>query len=71
MGYAGMLEQGLEEGSRLKRASGAIVRETERMAEIVRKIGKLTRYESKAYVGDTKIIDIERSIDSEPPVTGM
>ena len=25
-------------------------------------------YETKAYVGDTKIIDIERSIDSEPPL---
>lgn len=71
MGYAGMLEHRLEEHPRLRRASAAIVRETERMAEIVRKIGKLTRYESKSYVGDTKIIDIERSIDSEPPVTGI
>ena len=71
MGYAGMLERGLEENPRLQRASGAIVRESERMAEIVRKIGKLTKYESKAYLGDTKIIDIERSIDSEPPVTGI
>ena len=71
MGYAGMIAKGLEEGSRLSRASKAIVRESERMAEIVRKIGKLTKYESKAYVGDTKIIDIERSIDSEPPVTGL
>jgi PAS domain S-box-containing protein len=71
MGYAGMLEKGLAGDARLQRATGAIVRETERMAEIVRKIGKLTKYESKAYVGDTKIIDIERSIDSEPPVTGL
>lgn len=71
MGYAGMLERGLGENPKLRRATGAIVRETERMAEIVRKIGKLTKYQSKAYVGDTKIIDIERSIDSEPPVTGI
>ncbi len=71
MGYAGMLEKGLEKSPKLQRATSAIVRETERMAEIVRKIGKLTKYESKAYVGDTKIIDIERSIDSEPPVTGI
>lgn len=70
MGYAGMLEKELDAESRLGRACSAIVRESERMAEIVRKIGKLTKYESKAYVGDTKIIDIERSIDSEPPVTG-
>ena len=70
MGYAGMISKELDEASRLGRAASAIVRETERMAEIVRKIGKLTKYESKAYVGDTKIIDIEKSIDSEPPVTG-
>jgi PAS domain S-box-containing protein len=71
MGYAGILEGALDGNPQLKRASGAIVRESERMAEIVRKIGKLTKYESKAYVGDTRIIDIERSIDSEPPVTGI
>jgi PAS domain S-box-containing protein len=70
MGYAGMLNKQLDGQPRLGKASAAIVRETERMAEIVRKIGKLTKFESKAYVGDTKIIDIERSIDSEPPVNG-
>ncbi len=70
MGYADMIARSLEGGSRLKRATDHIVAETERMAEIVRKIGKLTRYESKAYVGETKIIDIERSVDREPPVTG-
>ena len=68
MGYAGMIAKHVEEGSRLARASASIVRESERMAEIVRKIGKLTRYESKAYVGDTKIIDIERSMESDPPI---
>jgi PAS domain S-box-containing protein len=74
MGYAGMLATYLgklpDVDPRLERATGAIVRESERMAEIVRKIGKLTKFESKAYVGETRIIDIERSIDSEPPVTG-
>jgi PAS domain S-box-containing protein len=74
MGYAGMLERQLaqlEGQPRLKKASTAIVRETERMAEIVRKIGKLTKYESKSYVSETKIIDIERSIDSDPHVNGL
>jgi PAS domain S-box-containing protein len=70
MGYADMISRTLEGESQLKRATDRIVTETERMAEIVRKIGKLTHYESKAYVGDTKIIDIERSVDHEPPVTG-
>jgi PAS domain S-box-containing protein len=74
MGYTGMLEKqlgNLDDKPRVQRALSSIVAETERMAEIVRKIGKLTKYESKAYVGETKIIDIERSIDNEPPVTGL
>jgi PAS domain S-box-containing protein len=40
-----------------------IVRETERMAEIVRKIGKITRYETKAYVGSTQILDLEKATE--------
>ena len=38
-----------------------IYREAERMAEIVRKIGKITRYETKAYVGDAKILDLDKA----------
>ncbi|MCC7540518.1 MAG: hypothetical protein IT379_30155, partial [Deltaproteobacteria bacterium] len=38
-----------------------IVREAERMAEIVRKIGKITKYETKSYVGRTQILDLDRS----------
>jgi hypothetical protein len=37
------------------------------MAEIVRKIGKITRYETKSYVGGAKILDLEKaSEDSDP-----
>jgi PAS domain S-box-containing protein len=71
MGYAQLMARELDGQTKLGRAATVVVRETERMAEIVRKIGKLTRYESKSYVGDTKIIDLERSVDSEPPVTGL
>jgi PAS domain S-box-containing protein len=70
MGYAEMLGRKLEHDSPLSQASAAILRQTERMAEIVRKIGKLTKYETKTYVGDTRIIDIDRSIDTDPPATG-
>ena len=31
------------------------------------KIGKITKYETKAYVGDAKIIDIERSSSADGP----
>jgi len=71
MGYAGLIVRRLGESDHnLERVSNRIVQEAERMAEIVQKIGKLTKYETKPYVGDTKIIDIDRSIDNEPPVTG-
>ena len=34
------------------------------MADIVRKIGKITRYETTAYVGHQKIFDLERAAES-------
>jgi signal transduction histidine kinase len=74
MGYAGMLARQLGDLAhepQVQRALGTILRETERMAEIVRKIGKLTKFESKPYVGDARIVDIERSVDSEPPMTEL
>ena len=42
-----------------------IYREAERMAEIVRKIGKITRYETKPYVGDAEILDLNRATSNE------
>ena len=52
--------------SPLMNAAAIIVTEAERMAEIVRKIGKITRYETKTYVGAAKIIDLDRSSDEDP-----
>lgn len=69
MGYADLLCRRIRADSPLAAASAAIVRETERMADIVRKIGKLTKYETKPYVGDAKIIDLDRSADSDPTRT--
>ena len=43
------------------RSVDIIYREAERMAEIVRKIGKITRYETKAYVGEARIVDLDRA----------
>src|SRR5687768_552278 len=46
--------------------------EADRMAEIVRKIGKITKYETKSYVGKQKILDLDRASEEaeaadEPP----
>jgi PAS domain S-box-containing protein len=51
------------------RSVHAIGREAARMAEIVKKIGRITRYETKQYVGGASILDLEKSSehDSTPP----
>ena len=46
-----------------------IFEEAERMAGIVRKLGSLTRYETKSYVGNAQILDIDRSAENFPPAT--
>jgi PAS domain S-box-containing protein len=65
LGYAEIMRRRVKLGEPVVRETEAIVNEAERMAEIVRKIGKITKYETKAYVGEANIIDIDRS--SEDP----
>jgi signal transduction histidine kinase len=69
MGYAELLVRKLATDPANLRAAQVIHSESQRMAEIVRKIGKLTRYETKTYVGDQRILDLDRASvdDSEPP----
>ncbi len=47
-----------------------MVREAERMAEIVRKIGKMTKYETKSYVGEQKILDLDKASEGSKDVEG-
>jgi len=61
MGYAELLRRRLEPGTPQHHAAEIIVSEAERMAEIVRKIGKITRYETKSYVGTARILDLDRA----------
>jgi PAS domain S-box-containing protein len=65
MGYAELLKRKLEPDTPSYAAADIIMSEAERMAEIVRKIGKITRYETKTYVGAAKILDLDRA--SEEP----
>lgn len=66
LGYAELICRRLDEASPIKAAAATIRSEAERMAEIVRKIGKITRYETKSYVGAAKIIDLDRSSGDDP-----
>ncbi|AKT43360.1 PAS domain S-box protein [Chondromyces crocatus] len=61
LGYAEMILRRVDATSPAQAAAATIRAEAERMAEIVRKIGKITRYETKSYVGSAKIIDLDRS----------
>jgi PAS domain S-box-containing protein len=61
MGYAELLQKRMAPDDANRRAVDIVLREAERMAEIVRKIGKITRYQTKAYVGSTTILDLDKS----------
>lgn len=65
MGYAELLKRRLKEGDFAFRPVDIIYREAERMAEIVRKIGKITRYETKSYVGAARIVDLDKASSHE------
>jgi PAS domain S-box-containing protein len=72
MGYAELLRRRLDPGTPQHHAAEIIVSEAERMAEIVRKIGKITRYETKSYVGAARILDLDRASreDAQGPGQG-
>jgi len=65
MGYAELLKRRLKEDDPSYRPIDIIYREAERMAEIVRKIGKITRYETKSYIGNIDIIDLDKATREE------
>jgi PAS domain S-box-containing protein len=64
MGYAELLKRRLGRDTAAYAAAEVIFNEAERMAEIVRKIGKITKYETKSYVGRARILDLDRSAPS-------
>lgn len=64
MGYAQLLMRRTSPDSEENtyRAVDTIYRQSQRMADIVKKIGRITRYETKEYLGDTRIIDLARAV---------
>jgi PAS domain S-box-containing protein len=61
LNYATLLKRLLPTGTPAATAADVIEGEADRMAEIVRKIGKITKYETKSYVGKQKILDLDRA----------
>ena len=66
MGYGELLIRRLAPGTPERNAAQVIMQEAERMANLVRKIGKITRYETTAYIGKTRIVDLDKSSDPPP-----
>ena len=64
VGYAELIQRQSEPDAPHGRAVDIIMREAERMAMIVRKIGKITKYETKEYVPGTRVLDLEKSSHS-------
>ena len=65
MGYAQVLLRKLGPADAHVAAVKTILDEADRMAAIVRKLGGLTRYETKSYVGGAQIIDLDRSTQAQ------
>jgi len=72
LGYAELLKRKLGPDDYAWAKVDIIQKEAERMKEIVRKIGRITRFETKAYVGEARILDLERASDEDtaPVPTG-
>ncbi len=66
LGYAEMLRRRLPDGDPNRKPVDVICRESERMAEIVKKIGQITAYETKPYVGGSQILDLGAVGGDEP-----
>jgi PAS domain S-box-containing protein len=65
LAHAELLVRKLGRESPVIGAAETMMREAQRMAEIVRKIGQITKYETTSYVGAQKILDLDRASGSE------
>jgi signal transduction histidine kinase len=66
IGYAELLRRQLRSSPQHLASLQIIADEAERMAEIVRKVGRITKYETKTYVGGAKILDLEKASGNDP-----
>jgi PAS domain S-box-containing protein len=67
MGYAQVLIRKLGPDDVHVPMVQTILEEADRMATIVRKLGSVTRYETKSYVGGAQIMDLDRSAPENFP----
>jgi PAS domain S-box-containing protein len=68
MGYTQLIERQSTKDAAHLRAVKVILSEAERMAGIVKKIGKITKYETTDYVGSARMLDIDASAASDAEI---
>jgi PAS domain S-box-containing protein len=66
IGYTQLIQRQSPKDAPHLRAAGIILSEAERMAGIVKKIGRITKYETTDYVGGAKMLDLDRAAASDP-----
>lgn len=64
MGLVELLQFKVADDEPLTAQLQRIYDETERMSTIVRRIGKITKFSTTTYVGETEILDLDKSSDS-------
>jgi PAS domain S-box-containing protein len=64
IGYAELLKKRAPNDPIAQRTASVIIQEAERMADIVRKLGSMTRLETIQYVGNTQIFDLNANSPS-------
>ena len=67
MGYTQLIERQSAKDATHLRAVKIILSEAERMAGIVKKIGKITKYETTDYVGSARMLDLDRAAAESSP----
>jgi PAS domain S-box-containing protein len=65
LGYAELLRKIVSEDQDASRPIDRVYAEAQRIADIVRKIGRITEYKTKEYVGGTRIVDLDEASQAE------
>jgi PAS domain S-box-containing protein len=67
---AGMIQRQAPPEAPYLRATSVILSEAERMASIVKRIGRITKYETTDYVGGARMLDLHRAApESDPAIS--
>ncbi|HET9955140.1 MAG TPA: PAS domain S-box protein [Polyangiaceae bacterium] len=66
LGYAALLKRKLADTPEHLPLLDVIIEQADRMAKIVKKVGHITHYETKSYVGTTKILDLDKASGLDP-----